>query len=85
MVRRLLVRLSPKVTGAVSAGVTFFVGYVVCAGAQFVVKLRRFARIIAGEDQCFRPFTDIQRITVTNVITQAVNNDRACTANINDA
>ena len=34
IVRRLLVRLSPNVTGDTSSGVTFLVGYVVCAGAQ---------------------------------------------------
>ncbi|CQE23571.1 Uncharacterised protein [Salmonella enterica subsp. enterica serovar Typhimurium str. DT104] len=50
-----------------------------------VIKLRRSARLIADEDQLFRPFTNIQSITMTNVMALPVNDNGARAANINDA
>ena len=48
-----------------------------------VVKLRGLTAVDAGKDHLFRPFTDVQRIAVTNLEALAVYGNRARPADIN--
>lgn len=54
IVRRLLVRLSPNVTGDTSSGVTFG-GIRRMRGCAIVIKLRRSGGINTGKDNFFAP------------------------------